>query len=61
MIGSNTLVINQETMRTAIQEWLDKRYSEGVDPGPEVTSIWVNNLDPANFHITLVGRVGNVS
>lgn len=60
MIGTNTMVLNQATMQKAVQEWLDKRYSEGVDPGPKVTSVWIDPSDPSNFKVALMGRNVNV-
>lgn len=56
MIGSNSIIINQATMTAAIQEWLDKRYSEGVDPGPKVSHVTPYISDATKFLISLEGR-----
>lgn len=57
MIGTNTMKLNQATMRQTIQEWLDRRFSEGVSPGPRVTNVWgENGAGSGDFGVTLEGR-----
>lgn len=39
MVGSNKIVLNLGTVIEAIQEYLDKRFSEGAEAGPRVQDI----------------------
>lgn len=56
LIGSGTLKINDATMKAIIQEWLDKRYSEGLDPGPKVTTFWIASPHDGSYNIGIEGR-----
>jgi hypothetical protein len=56
MIGENVLLFNHATMIKAVQEYLDKRYSEGPDPGPIVHYIETYEVDDTFFKIKVKGR-----
>jgi len=56
MIGINKLILNEATMLVAVQEYLDKRYSEGVDAGPRVTNINMDHSNGKHFEVVLQGK-----
>lgn len=57
MVGTNKMLLNDSTMRAALQEYFDRRYTEGVDAGPKVLGI-VYCYDAAgmSYQVTLEGK-----
>jgi hypothetical protein len=50
MIGSNTLILNEATMKEAIQFWLN---SVVVGKAPRVTNVKQHNADYCSFEIKI--------
>lgn len=57
MIGVNVLHLNELTVVAALQEYLDKRYSEGVDPGVKVKGVtYEKDYTSEKFVVVIEGR-----
>jgi hypothetical protein len=52
--GNNLLILNEATMKEALQFWLD---SVVVGQAPEVTQVSVSNTSLRTFEITLVSAL----
>lgn len=57
MVGTNKMMLNDATMKAALQEYLDKRYTEGVDHGPRVIGLaYCYSGDGMHYQLTLEGK-----
>jgi hypothetical protein len=50
-IGENRIILNQDTMRAIVADWLNRKQAD--DPDLEVTDIYVENNQ---FHVVTVAK-----